>query len=135
MSLQKQAYVDVLQNRFFRNFPIFAGKHLCRSLFLIKLQAYLNKCVFLWMLQHFLIVNLQWYLWSSLLNQKQCRMVSNKKVRSCHKTRYLNTLLVETISTRFYWLTCRNQKLAQNKPLQQRLFDLILGFWQYFFIF
>ena len=42
------------------------------------------------------------------------------------------TLLVETISTRFYWLTCRNQKLVQNKPLQQRLFDLILGFWQSF---
>ena len=43
------------------------------------------------------------------------------------------TLLVETISTRFYWLTCRNQKLVQNKPLQQRLFDLVLGFWQSFF--
>ena len=60
-------------------------------------------------------------------------MVSTKKGRSCHSTCYLNTLLVETISTRSYWLTCRNQKLAQNKPLQQRLFDLILGFWQCFF--
>ena len=35
------------------------------------------------------------------------------------------TLIVENISTWFYWLTCRNQKLVQNKPLQQRLFDLI----------
>ena len=43
-SLQKQAYADVLQNRFFRNFPIFTGKHLCWSLFLIKLQAYFNTC-------------------------------------------------------------------------------------------
>ena len=39
--------------------------------------------------------------------------------------RVIYTLLVETISTLFYWLTCRNQKLVQNKPLQQRLFDLI----------
>ena len=36
-SLLKQAYADVLQNRFFRNFPIFAGTYLCWSLFLIKL--------------------------------------------------------------------------------------------------
>ena len=53
-------------------------------------------------------------------------MVSTKKRRSCQSMRYLNTL-VETISTRFYWLTCRNQKLIRNKLLQQRLFDL-MGF-------
>ena len=40
-----------------------------------------------------------------------------------------------TISTRFYWWTCRNRKIVQDKPLQLRLFDLILGFWQFFFIF
>ena len=61
-SLQKQACTDVLQNRFFRNFPIFTGKHLCWSLFLIKLQAYFNTCVFLWILRNFLIVNLRWHL-------------------------------------------------------------------------
>ena len=44
--------------------------------------------------------------------------------------RVIYTLLVETIPTRFYWLTCRNQKLVQSKPLQQRLFVLILAFWQ-----
>ena len=44
--------------------------------------------------------------------------------------RVIYTLLVETIPTRFYWLTCRKQKLVQSKPLQQRLFVLILGFWQ-----
>ena len=38
------------------------------------------------------------------------------------------TLLVETIPTSFYCLTGRNQKLVQNKPLQQRLFVLILEF-------
>ena len=46
--------------------------------------------------------------------------------------RVIYKLLVETIPTKFYWLTCRNEKLVQNKPLQQRLFDLILGFWQTF---
>ena len=61
-SLQKQAYGDVLQNRFFRNFPIFTGKHLCWSFFLIKLQAYFNTCVSLWILRNFLIVNLRWHL-------------------------------------------------------------------------
>ena len=40
------------------------------------------------------------------------------------------TLLVEIIRTRFYRLTCRNQKHVQSKPLQQRLYVLILGFWQ-----
>ena len=44
--------------------------------------------------------------------------------------RVIYTLLVETIPTRFYWLTCRKQKLVQSKALQQRLFVLILGFWQ-----
>ena len=44
--------------------------------------------------------------------------------------RVIYTLLVETIPTGFYWLTCRNQKLVQNKPLQQRPFVLILEFWQ-----
>ena len=29
-------------------------------------------------------------------------------------------------SNSFYLLTCRNEKPAQNKPLQQRLFDLII---------
>ena len=61
-------------------------------------------------------------------------MVYTEKRWSGHSTRYLYTLLVETISTPFYWLTCRNQKLVQNKPPQQRLFDLILGFWQCFLI-
>ena len=32
-SLLKQAYADVLQNRFFRNFPILAGKYVLESLF------------------------------------------------------------------------------------------------------
>ena len=48
--------------------------------------------------------------------------------------RVIYTLLVETIPTRFYWLTRKNEKLVQNKPLQQRLFDLILGFWHFFYI-
>ena len=45
-SLQKQAYGDVLQNRFFRNFPIFTGKHLCWSLFSIKLKKRLQHMCF-----------------------------------------------------------------------------------------
>ena len=37
-SFQKQEYADVLQNKFFRNFPVFAGKHLpC------ELQLYLKE--------------------------------------------------------------------------------------------
>ena len=35
---QKQLFPDVLQNRCFENFSIFTEKHLCWSLFLIKLQ-------------------------------------------------------------------------------------------------
>ena len=44
--------------------------------------------------------------------------------------RVIYTLSVETIPTRFYWLTCRNQELVQSKLPQQRSFVLILGFWQ-----
>ena len=40
------------------------------------------------------------------------------------------TLLVETIPTHFYWLNYRNQKPVQSEPLQQRLYVLILEFWQ-----
>ena len=57
-------------------------------------------------------------------------MVSTKKVCRC-----VYTLLVEAIPTRFYWLTRRKQKLVQSKALQQRLFVLILEFWQYSQIF
>ena len=44
--------------------------------------------------------------------------------------RVIYILLVETIPRHFYWLTCRNQKFVQSKPLQQRLYVLILRFWQ-----
>ena len=53
--------------------------------------------------------------------------VSTKKGRSCYSMRYLDTL-VETISTLLINLqkpkTCQKKK----KTLQQRLFDLVLGF-------
>ena len=99
----------------FRNFPIFTGKHLCWSHFLIKLQVLwpatlfkrgFNTGVFLWILRN----NYGKLFWqktsdgicrSSVLNQKQCGMVSTKKGRSGHSTRYLhirrnhsNTLLL-----------------------------------------
>ena len=38
--IQKQLFADALQNRCSKNFTIFTGKHLCLSLFLIKLQAF-----------------------------------------------------------------------------------------------
>ena len=44
VSSEAGVYADVLQNRSSRNFPIFTGKHLCWSLFLIKLMAYFNTC-------------------------------------------------------------------------------------------
>ena len=36
---EKQFLADVLQKRFLKNFENFTGKHLCWSLFLIKLQV------------------------------------------------------------------------------------------------
>ena len=51
--------------------------------------------------------------------------------RNC---RYLQNvtciLLVETIPTRFCWLTFRKENLGQSKALLQRLLILISGFWQ-----
>ena len=44
VTMQKQPFADVLQNRCLRNFTMLRGKHLCLSLFLIKLQT--------WSLQH-----------------------------------------------------------------------------------
>ena len=44
------------------------------------------------------------------------------------------TLLVEIIGTRFHRLTSRNQKLVQSKPLQQRLYALILGLCRQVFV-
>ena len=118
-----QAYTDVLQNRFFRNFPIFTGKHLCWSLYLKKTSAHVFSCEYCEIVWQYTSGGIYR---SSLLNQRQYGMVYTKKGRSRHSS---YTLLVETISTRFYWLTCRNQKLAQNKAPQQSLFHLILRFW------
>ena len=113
----------------FRNFPIFTGKHLCWSHFLIKLQAYFNTCFLVNIAKFFdskspvasvdllflIKSNVGWF----LLKRVDLVIV-----------RVIYTLLVETIPTRFYWLTCRKQKLVQSKSLEQRLFVLILGFWQ-----
>ena len=46
------------------------------------------------------------------LIKKQCGVVSTKKARCGHSTRYLYTLL-ETISTRFYWLTAETKNLSE----------------------
>ena len=127
----------------FRNFSIFTGKHLCWSLLLIKLRALrpstlfkrdFNTGVYLWILRNFyesffdrkpsvasvdllfsIKSNVGWF----LLKRVDLVIV-----------RVIYTLLVETIPTRFYWLTCRNQKRVQSKPLKQRLSVLILGFFQ-----
>ena len=41
--LQKQSFADILQNRTLKNLANFTGKHLCWSLFLIKLRLQ-HKC-------------------------------------------------------------------------------------------
>ena len=134
-SLQKQACADVLQNRFFRNFPIFTGNNQCWSLFLHLYSKETSAHVFSFEyckifdsnppmasvdLLFLIKSNVGWF----LLKRVDLVIVH-----------VIYTSLVETILTHFFWLTCRNQKLVQNKPLQQRLFDLILGFWQSFLIF
>ena len=67
--------------------------------------------------------------WPSLLYQKHSvgwfllkRFVDMFRVR---------ILLVETMQTRFCWLTCRKQKIVQSKTMQQRVFVLISDFWQF----
>ena len=52
------------------------------------------------------------------------------KMVDLHIVRVIYTLLVENIPTRFCWLTYRNQKFNQKKPLQQRIVVLVLSFWQ-----
>ena len=70
----------------------------------------------------------------SLLNQnKKCGTVSLKKVCRSGQSMLCMIWHVHIISrnhSRFYWLTCREQKLVQAKTLQERLFVLILAFWQ-----
>ena len=118
----------------FRNFPIFTRKHLCLSFFLIKLQTSqpptlpktdFNTGVFLWILRNF---------YEKLFDRKP--PVASVDLLFLIKSNVALFLLkrvdlVETIPTRLYRFTCRNQKFVRSKPLQQRLFVLILGFWQY----
>ena len=82
---------------------------------------------------HFDKVTTPWWASANLLfliKNKICGIVSTKKV--CRSgPEYVIYTLAETIPTWFYWLTCRKQKLVQSKALQQRLFLLILGFWQF----
>ena len=67
-----------------------------------------------------------------LIKKKQCETVSTEKGRSCHSTRYLNTLLVETISTRFskpfqnHFKTCPKQTTAA-KELGSLFFDNLIA--------
>ena len=60
--LQRQPFVDVLQNKIFKNFAICTGKNLCWSFFVTKMQAFRstvlfkrdsNTVVFLWILRNF----------------------------------------------------------------------------------
>ena len=62
LNKQNQQFADVLQNRFLKNFTIITVKHLCWSLFLIKLQTWSlapllkrnsSTGVSLWILQNF----------------------------------------------------------------------------------
>ena len=110
----------------FRNFPIFTGK-LCWSLTTVRLccvdyceiftKSFFDRKSPVASVDLLFLIksNVGWF----LLKRVDLVIV-----------RVIYTLLVETIPTRFYWLTCRKQKLVQSKPLQQRLFVLILGFWQ-----
>ena len=110
----------------FRNFPIFAGK-LCWSLTTVRLccvdyceiftKSFFDRKSPVASVDLLFLIksNVGWF----LLKRVDLVMV-----------RVIYTLSVETIPTRFYWLTCRNQELVQSKLPQQRLFVLILGFWQ-----
>ena len=70
----------------------------------------------------------------SLLNQsKKYGTVSLKKV--CRSGQSMLCMIwhvhiIRRNHSRFYWLTCRKQKPVQAKTLQERLFVLILAFWQ-----
>ena len=118
-------YADVLQNRFFRNFPIFAGKHLCWSPFLIKLKAYLNTC--------FLVNIAKFFDGKSLVASVDLLFLIKSNVR-----RFLRKGQILSQYALFKHIISRNhfsalllinlqkqEKLVQNKPLQQRLFDLV----------
>ena len=131
-------------------------KHLCRSLFLLKLKkeeapAQVFSC------EHcniFKNSSLHWttasgscfyqfdrtfQYWASagflLLNKNTMwDGFYYKDLHICVK-HVLYILLVETIPIHFCWLTCRKQNLVQSKTLQQGLFALISGFWQFLFIY
>ena len=51
-NVQKQPFADALQNRCTKNFTKLTGKHLCWSLFLIKLQTWRPSTVLKKRLQH-----------------------------------------------------------------------------------
>ena len=61
-------------------------------------------------------------LWDVRCEKTQCEMVPIKKVCRSSYEYVLDILLVETVPTRFCWLTCRKQKLVDSKTLQERLF-------------
>ena len=105
-SLQKQPYADVLKNRCPYNFS----------------NIYMKAPVF----QAFQKNTSGDICRSFLLNHKQYGIVSTKKGLQIWSEYFIYTLLVQSIWTRFYWLTCRKQKLVQSKPL--RLWQWRQGF-------
>ena len=109
--LQRQACADVLQKRFNK----FAGL-LQHMRFLVNFAKFFDSKSPVASVDLLFLIksNVGWFL---------LKMVDLLIVRVIYT-------LVETIQTRFYWSTCTSQKLVQSKPLQQRLFVLILAFLQ-----
>ena len=130
-SLQKQAWADVLQNCFFRNFPIFTGT---------VLEPVFNKVTGLLQYMCFLVNIAKFFDSKSPVASVDLLFLIKSNV-GWFLLKSIDLVIVRVIISRnhsnsFYLLTCRNEKPAQNKPLQQRLFDLIIfGFWQTFLIF
>ena len=98
-SLQYQPYPGVLQNRCFEKCSNIHRKISKLESLFNKVTGVMARCfntgVFLWILRTF-YKKLFWkktsggICQSSLLNQKQCGMVSIKKCRSVHSARYLH---------------------------------------------
>ena len=64
-NLQKQPFAAVFQKGVLKNFVIFTGKHMCWSLFIIKLQAFRPVNIANFSEQLILLEHLQWLLLNS----------------------------------------------------------------------
>ena len=118
-----------------RNSPVFTGKHVCWSLFLIQFQALRPAQVFSSEYCE-IFTNSFFYRTPRVTSADLLFLIKNnagwfllKRFVDLVRVRYLE-IIIRNHSSTLLLINLQKRKLVQSKALKQRLFVLILRLWQ-----